>query len=529
MLLARPLTSPLCPVSGLVVDKRWLAVWLCREFWTPARGGSAIKVRYDYPSVSSLLEAPRPRLHNPMPRSSRSPARSTPAAGTAANVVVIEDDAALRSSLARAVKGAGLIVGEAETCAAAVRMVEELRPSVVITDLNLPDGDALDLLPKLRRVDENLRIFIITAYGSIDLAVRAVKAGAENFFTKPIDIDSLVTVVRRAAQEREKGSSGARPKVASVPFLSTSPAMQRIEEQVERLRDADCSVLLLGETGTGKSLLAKRLHQIGARAQGPFVDVNCAGLSRDLVESELFGHERGAFTGAQAAKAGLFDAADHGSLFLDEIGDIDLAVQPKILKVLEEKRFRRMGDVRERTVDVRLLAATHHDLLSAIEARGFRADLYYRISTVTITIPALRERPEDILPLSRHLVGDVEIAEDARQVLLSHAWPGNIRELKNVLERALLLRAKETIFANDLQFDTRPSSPSSSFAIASEVSASSESIKELEREHIVKTLIREKGHVEAASRRLGIPRSTLYQKLRTYQIEIANIRKGGAS
>ncbi|NUP06583.1 MAG: sigma-54-dependent Fis family transcriptional regulator [Polyangiaceae bacterium] len=444
------------------------------------------------------------------------------------DVLVLEDDASLRSNLATNLRSAGLAVVEAETCEDAVRLVREEGPSVIVTDLNLPDGNALGLLPRLRRIDAAIAIFVITAYGTIDVAVRAVKGGAENVLTKPIDVGALVTGVRHAIDERGRVQTGMRPRITTGPFMSTSPAMRGIEAQVERLRDADCSVLILGETGTGKSVLARRIHRVGARGAKPFVDVNCAGLSRELVESELFGHERGAFTGAQATKEGLFDSANGGSLFLDEIGDIDLAVQPKILKVLEDKRFRRMGDVRERAVDVRLLAATHQDLLDAIENKTFRADLFYRISTVTITIPSLKDRPEDVLPLTRHVLGglgagDVDIADDARDVLLAHPWPGNIRELKNVIERAVLLRSGDMIQAEDLRFDTRGSKP------VVTVDRSPDTMKDLEREHIVRTLTRENGRVEAASRVLGIPRSTLYQKLRTYQIDVSKLRKGGGT
>jgi len=217
--------------------------------------------------------------------------------------------------------------------------------------------------------------------------------------------------------------------------------LRRLEDEIERLRTSDCTVLVLGETGTGKSVLARRIHEASPRRGGPFIDVNCAGLSREFFESELFGHERGAFTGAHAPKQGLFDAADGGTLFLDEIGDIDLQVQPKILKVLEEKRFRRMGGLRERDVDVRLVAATHHDLLGAVEQRTFRADLFYRISTVTIRVPSLRERPEDLPVLVQTLIAgtgrsEVTLSPAAWEKMHASSWPGNIRELKNVIHRA---------------------------------------------------------------------------------------------
>jgi transcriptional regulator with PAS, ATPase and Fis domain len=300
--------------------------------------------------------------------------------------------------------------------------------------------------------------------------------------------------------------------------------MKRLELQVERLRDADCSVLILGETGTGKSVLARRLHELGARSRGPFIDVNCAGLSREFAESELFGYERGAFTGAQVPKQGLFEAAHGGTLFLDEIGDIDLQVQPKILKALDERRFRRLGDVRERSADVRLVAATHHDLLDAVKEKIFRADLYYRISTVTLTLPPLRERREDIIPLAYRMLGSsgATLAKDAEEQLLRYPFPGNIRELKNVVERALVLRNSDTIHASDLCFDggeTRSTPPSSSAvwrSIDGNRIAVPATLEDVEREHIRLALAAENGRIDTAAKRLGISRSTLYQKVKAY-------------
>ena len=458
------------------------------------------------------------------------------------SVLVVEDEAEVRFGICGGLRTLGFHVVEADSCESATRTFAEARPDVVVTDLRLPDGEALDLLPRLRGIDPTVPVFIVTGYGTIDLAVRAVKQGAEDFLTKPVDIEALANFVREASERRARRRSGAGPRSRPGPvFQPRSPAMLRVEEQVERLRNADCSVLLLGETGTGKSVLARRIHALGARSQGPFVDVNCAGLTKEFVESELFGHERGAFTGAHAAKPGLLDAANSGTLFLDEIGDIDVLVQPKLLKVLEEKRFRRMGDVRERSVDVRLIAATHHDLLTAVGRKEFRADLYYRISTVSITMPALRERREDLVGLARELLdglgaADVDLSRDAERVLLDYAWPGNLRELKNVLERALLQRNGDVIAPTDLRFDTPTAShlaaapPSTSAAPPTSDGTpsppSARTLSEVEREHILAALVAENGRVEAAARRIGIPRSTLYQRIKEYGIHPSRIRMG---
>jgi len=502
--------------------------------------------------------------------------------------LVVEDDPDLRFGIVRSLRVQGFRVIEASTCRDALVAFGGAAVDAVLTDMRLPDGDALELLPALRALDPSVTVYIVTGYGTIDLAVRAVKEGSEDFLTKPLDTGRLGELLQIAVERRHARRSVQRKKVTGSELVARSAAMRSLEEQVERLRDADCSVLLLGETGTGKSMLARRIHQLGARAAGPFVDVNCGGLSREFVESELFGHERGAFTGAHNQKQGLLDAANGGTLFLDEIGDIAGTVQPKVLKVLEEKRFRRLGEVRERSVDVRLVAATHHDLLQAVDEKRFRADLYYRISTVTLTVPSLRDRREDILPLAYEMLAavsrDVLLSPDAEDKIVSHAWPGNIRELKNVIERAVLLRQSGAIHADDVRFDGgtppsarwlaavpsappsslgdlghasghasgQPSSPALSGPVSSGVDRPSPSsppasfgqhhspsvvgagstpttLQEIEREHIRLALAAENGRVEAAARRLGIPRSTLYQKLKIYGIATSRPRMASSA
>jgi DNA-binding NtrC family response regulator len=432
-------------------------------------------------------------------------------------VLLVEDDEILRMGMSAQLVARGFRVIEAGSREAAMQSLGE-RPDVVVSDLRLPDGEAIELMASVKALHPTLPVVIMTGHGTIDLAVRAVKLGAEDFLTKPIDADRLATLVQRVIKGGRPARSGPRLRAARPEFRPRSEAMLRLEEQIERLRDATCSVLLLGETGTGKSVLARRIHGIGARREGPFVDVNCPGLAKDLVESELFGHERGAFTGAHASRAGLFEAADGGTLFLDEVGDIDLHVQPKLLKALEEKRFRRMGDTRERTVDVRLIAATHHDLMASVSAGRFRADLYYRINTVTVTVPPLRDRREDIIPLAEYLLAELgepgtQLEESARQVLLSHPWLGNLREMRNVIERVLVHQRGATVRAEDLSFD-RPSEPSLRVQPAARDRGSVRRLSDIEREQIELALDEVGGRVEAAAQRLGIPRSTLYQRIR---------------
>jgi len=442
-------------------------------------------------------------------------------------ILVVEDDAATRHGVAATLRARGHEVLEAGTCREALAHFSS-PPDAVITDLRLPDGDAVNLLPQLRDLDATIPVFIITGFATIDIAVRAVKLGAEEFFTKPVAMETLLACVDNAVARKQTTRTGQHKRAT---LEARSDVMRRLEDEVERLRNSDCAVLILGETGTGKSMLARHIHELGARRNGPFVDVNCAGLRHDFIESELFGHMRGAFTGAHTQKQGLFDAANDGTLFLDEIGDIDLQVQPKILKVLEEKRFRRMGEVRERNADVRLIAATHHDLLASVERKTFRADLFYRISTVTLRVPSLRERAADLPQLVKELLAqegtsDVELTRGAWDRLSAYAWPGNIRELKNVVHRALILRSGAVITAEDVHFDSE-SRNAIPVAIPAE-RTSSQTLEEVEREHIVRALAAESGRVREAARRLGIPRSTLYQKIKNFGIPL-NTRLRGLS
>ncbi len=444
------------------------------------------------------------------------------------SLLLVEDDADLRSVLARMLRGLGFVVMEASTGAEALRLAHTAHPEVVVTDLRLPDIDALALLPPLLAPPAAPSVIILTGHGTIDMAVRAVQLGAENFLTKPVEAVTLAACVRAACVRRRLQLTASPVKLLeplrSAPrarFTWRSESMLELEDRVARVQSADCPLLLLGETGTGKSLLARTIHERSTRAAREFVDINCAGLQRDLVESELFGHERGAFTGAHGSKPGLFELAEGGTVFFDELGDLDLSVQPKVLKVVEEKRFRRMGDVRERTTNVRLLAATHLDLMGEMANKRFRADLFYRISTVTLSLPPLRDRPIDIVPLAQHLLArqtpDARFDAAAIELLKGHCWPGNLRELRNVVERAVLLCKGGRIGARDIAFDQGPvQAGAMALESTGEFHSGVRTMDQLERENIERALATEGGHVESAARSLGIPRSTLYQKLKAY-------------
>lgn len=428
-------------------------------------------------------------------------------------VLVVEDNEDLRFGMVNALTYAGHQTFEQWSCDGLLASVARDRPDVVVTDLRLPDGESIDLLPSLRAMDPVLPIIMVTGFGSIDVAVRAVKQGASDFLTKPLDMDRLIALVGAAC-----------PRVRRAAAAATNA----LDASVEKFRDADCPVLILGETGTGKTVLARRLHDASKRAERPFVAVNCAGLTPEFVESELFGHTRGAFTGAHLDRVGLFEAANGGTLFLDEIGDVDLMVQPKILKAVEERRFRRMGETRERASDVRLVAATNRDLLGASKQKQFRSDLYYRISTVTLKIAPLRERRDEIAGLARQMMGpNTTLSSAALARLLGHDWPGNLRELRNVLERARLSAPDAVIGPDEIVLDEveipdvaagdAPKRPASSARIAR---------AEFERAHINAALIAEAGCVGAAAKRLGMPRSTLYQRIKQYGLTLPRSRAG---
>jgi DNA-binding NtrC family response regulator len=445
-------------------------------------------------------------------------------------VLIVDDEAGIRFGMRDFLETSGYEIAEAESCHAAREAFRSFQPDAAILDHLLPDGNALDLLQHLKEIDPNVPLVVLTGHGSIDLAVRALKEGAEQFLTKPVELPALAVILKRALEhrrDRKKQLAHASRLSREVidPFLGTSAPIRVLARQAETVAAADGPVLVQGETGSGKGVLAAWLHARGPRADEAFVDLNCSGLSRELLETELFGHEKGAFTGAVARKVGLLEVAHLGTVFLDEIGDLDAQVQPKLLKVLEEKKFYRLGDVRERRVDVRLIAATHHDLATLVRDGSFRSDLYFRISTIPLRVPPLRERREDIPLLARHLLersakdlgrGSIGLSSEALRALQAHSWPGNIRELRNVLERAALLSGRNVLGSEDLLFDL----PIQAYRPASDAKLT---LLELEREHIDRVLREEGGRVERAAVRLGVPRSSLYQKIKKHGIVLSRV------
>ena len=449
-----------------------------------------------------------------------------------ARILVVDDEDSIRFGMRDFLEARGYGVVDADGCSKAREAFQASCPDVAVIDYRLHDGTAIDLLRSFRQLDPDVPLIVLTAYGSIDLAVQAVKEGAEQFLTKPIEMPALLVMLERLLanrrlQRRQQAAASRENRDRIDPLAGDSPAIRALAAQVGKVSGTDSPILILGETGTGKSLLARWLHRHGPRAEEPFVDLNCAGLSPDFLETELFGHEKGAFTGATAGKQGLLEIADGGSVFLDEIGDVDAKVQPKLLKVLEEKRFRRMGAVREREVDIALIAATHQDLAARAKQGAFRSDLYFRISGIPLTMPALRERRQDIPSLARALLARLvrdqgrraTLAADAERALCGYPWPGNIRELRNVLERAVLLCDGDTITRRDLRFEPAPvpDAPARDADLT---------LQQVERQHIERALRDAGGKVAEAARRLGVPRSTLYQKIKAHGI--ANSRNDPA-
>jgi len=445
-------------------------------------------------------------------------------------VLVVDDESGVRFGIRDFLEQHGYEIEEAESCQDAQHLFRTSRPDIVIADYMLPDGTALDLLPRLREIDSGIPLLVLTAHGSIDLAVRAIKEGAEQFLTKPLELPTLLVILQRLLQKqrnhhKQLASKSRQVRQAIDPFIGTSAAIRSLADQARKILSTESPVLILGETGTGKGVLARWLHENSPRADEAFVDLNCAGLTRELLETELFGHEKGAFTSATASKQGLFEVAHRGTIFLDEVGDVDLQIQPKLLKVLEEKRFRRVGDVRDRQVDVRLIAATHQDIGQLVREKRFRDDLYFRISTIPLSFPSLRERIEDIPTLAQYLLnkvavdlgrGELHLDQSCIQALQAYSWPGNIRELRNVIERAVLLSEQKQITLNDLHFDGHTQ-------VGAPFLDSRLTLVELEKQHIERVLQEERGRVEMAAKRLGIPRSSLYQKIKKFQISTSKV------
>ncbi len=440
-------------------------------------------------------------------------------------VLVVDDQRNMRATTALLLRQAGHAVEEAESGAAAIRRVQQEPFDVVLTDLRMPDLDGLELLRAVREHAPDTQVIVMTAYGTIDSAVEAMRRGALDYVSKPFKEDELLLRIARAVERRRlRGqihllADDFRRRYGLEHIVGSSPAIREVLERVQRVAPTDATVLLTGESGTGKELVARALHASSRRSGGPFVPVNCAAITETLLESELFGHARGAFTGATKARRGLFEEAHGGTLFIDEIGETTPGFQAKLLRALQDGEIRRVGDTHAFGVDVRIVCATHRNLRDQVSRGAFREDLLYRLKVLTLRVPPLRERVEDILPLARAFVEqegrpELRFTAAARRLLDGHAWPGNVRELANAVKHGIALARGETIDVEDLPEELRSPPP------ARPARAGSDGVMvplaEVEREHVLRVLQACKGSQTQAALALGIGRNTLWRKLQRY-------------
>ena len=474
-----------------------------------------------------------------------------------AKILVADDDRAIRTVLSQALGRLGHDVRTTGNAATLWRWVQDGEGDLVITDVVMPDENGLDLVPRIRKQRPDLRIIVMSAQTTLLTAVKATERGAFEYLPKPFDLNALVNIVNRAlaAQSSRQGvERGEAPEGEErLPLIGRSPAMQEIYRTLARLMSTDLSVMIAGESGTGKELVARALHDYGKRRNGPFVAINMAAIPRELIESELFGHERGAFTGATQRSAGRFEQAAGGTLFLDEIGDMPLEAQTRLLRVLQEGEYTTVGGRTPIRADVRIVAATHRDLRRLIQSGMFREDLFYRLNVVPIRLPPLRERPEDVPELANHFLA--EAAEEGLQHkildagaierLKQHRWPGNVRELENLVRRLAALYSQETIGEDVIEAELAEAAPKEAPATVSERESLAESVDrhireyfaahqdrlppsglydrvlhEIERPLLSITLAATRGNQVKAAELLGLNRNTLRKKIRELDIQV---------
>ncbi|HMU47917.1 MAG TPA: sigma-54 dependent transcriptional regulator [Chitinophagaceae bacterium] len=441
-----------------------------------------------------------------------------------AKILIIDDEEKLRSLLARLLKLEGFTITEAGTLKAAWKVVETEEPDVVLCDVKLPDGSGVDFIAEIKKKHPLIEIILLTAYGNIPDGIQAMKNGAFDYITKGDDNNKVIPLLSKAMEKAAlqkrvlQLESLVGKKISFDSIIGEAPSLQNAVALAKKVAPTDATVLLLGETGTGKEVFSQAIHNAGKRTGKAFMALNCGAFTKDLLESELFGHKAGAFTGAVKDKKGLIEEASGGTLFLDEIGEMPIDLQSKLLRVLESGEFIKVGDTKLSKVDVRIIAATNRNLKEEVKAGNFREDLFYRLNVFTIELPPLRERKEDIVLLAEYftrLFADKTnrkikgISKDALQLLQSHSWKGNIRELKNVIERATILEGGNEITMEALPFDMQN---------ATDASANTFDIAVMEKQHIKKVLAFAKGNKTEAARLLNIGLTTLYRKMEEYGI-----------
>jgi len=436
------------------------------------------------------------------------------------DVLVVEDDVRVRDLLCRYISSQGHRVRSAGDGVEALELIGKSLPDLVLTDLKMPRMDGMELAAYLREHAPQVDVIVLTAYADRDSAIQALRLGVYDYLVKPLDLTELGASLRRVAERRRlmRYSETLRKKLIESRIMGhligISPAMQEVYRTIEKLSTSECNVLILGETGTGKELVARTIHDTSPRADGPFVVLDCGGLNENLLESELFGHVKGAFTGALYDKVGIFEQANGGTLFIDEIGVTSPSFQTRLLRVLQDGQFKKVGGTKVIRSDMRVIAATNEDLESRIKEGTFREDLYYRLNVVQIVLPPLRKRKEDIPILARYFLNQcpeledpesVEISREAMDALINYDWPGNVRELENVIRQAAVLSDRKVIRLEDLPERIRKVAAPAKKSL---------SLKDAEREHILSVLASVKGNRRRAAEMLGISERTLYRKLK---------------
>jgi len=449
-------------------------------------------------------------------------------------ILLIDDDATLTDTLALGLRKRGFEVTACTSAAQAMKSLQTEDFDVVVTDLNLHGVGGLELCEHVVANRPDVPVIVLTAFGSLESAVNAIRAGAYDFINKPVELDVLAIAIERAAAHRSlrEEVKRLREEARKAPrfdaLVGRSPAMQAVYDLVERVATSEATVLVSGESGTGKEVVAREIHAHSRRHGGPFVAINCAAMPESLLESELFGHAKGAFTDARTSEPGLFARANRGTIFLDEIGDMPLGLQPKLLRVLQERSVRPVGGREEVPIDVRVIAATNRDLESAIEEGRFREDLYYRVNVVRIGLPPLRARVSDILPLAQHFLtfsaaragkAVTGIASPAAEKLVAYAWPGNVRELQNCMEHAVALTRFEQIVVDDLPEKIRDYRRSH-VIVASDDPSELVPLEEVERRYVARVVEAVGGNKTAAARILGIDRKRLYRMLERLEVHV---------
>jgi len=435
-------------------------------------------------------------------------------------ILIVDDDASQRRLLGDFVGSLGFLTAEAGSAEAALDQLRGSLPDMVLLDVRLPGMDGITALGEIRKITNDLPVLLITAHGHLRQAVEAIKSGADDYLLKPLDLDELEVAITDALGPtvEKQPAEKALPQLPA-GFVCESAAMRRVVETAAVVAPSNAPILILGESGAGKEMIAQLIHRWSSRASGPMVAANCAGLPESLIESELFGHTKGAFTGADAVRQGFFRAAHGGTLFLDEIGELPLHLQPKLLRALESGQITPVGSDAPVKVDTRLVAATNRDLAEAVRAGTFRDDLYYRINVVELIVPPLAERSEDLLPLASKFAGEfsggpVRLSPQATQCLLAHRWPGNVRELRNAIQRACLLCRGDVIMPEHL-----PPKIAALTAAPKENSAPSGRLSQVERATILATLKECDGNRTHAAKKLGISRRALIYKIRAIEAE----------